>query len=126
LEDVAGDSLPSVRGITRISDSALGLLNRRYLMATVIFTPFIQHHVPCPPLEVFGNTIGEILEAYFEKHQRVRGYILDGHGHLRPRLALYVDGVLATDRTALSDPVHAHARVFIQQMPLDTEYESLN
>jgi hypothetical protein len=30
--------------------------------------------------------------VYFEKHHRVRGYILDGYGHLRPRLALYVDG----------------------------------
>jgi hypothetical protein len=95
-------------------------------MATVIFTPFIQHYVPCPPQEVYGNTVGEVLEAYFEKQQRVRGYILDHHGHLRPRLALYVDGVLATDRIALRDPVHARGRVFIQQVPLDTEYENLD
>jgi hypothetical protein len=110
----------------QLSVSALGLPNRRYMMATIIFTPFIQHFVPCPPREVFGNTVGEVLDAYFDKHQRVRGFILNRHGHLRPRLALYVDGVLVTDRTGLSDPVHAHARVFIQQVPLDTEYESLN
>jgi hypothetical protein len=55
------------------------------MMAAVIFTPFIQHYVPCPPLEVFGSTVGEVLEAYFEKHQRVRGYILDDQSRLRAR-----------------------------------------
>ena len=80
-------------------------------MATVIFTPFIQRHVPCPPMEVFGNTVGEVLEAYFEMHRRARGYILDDQGGLRPRLSLYVGGAVAADRGGLSDPVHAHAIV---------------
>jgi hypothetical protein len=95
-------------------------------MATVIFAPFIQQHVSCPPMEVFGNTMREILEGYFEKHRRVREYILDERGCLRPRLALYVDGVIATDRRELSEPVHARAQVHICPMPADTEYESLD
>jgi hypothetical protein len=94
-------------------------------MATVIFPPLIQSHVPCPPTEVFGSTVREVLEAYFEKHPRVRGYILDEQGRLRPRLALYVDGVVVGDRVALSDPVHARARAHVLTMPLDTEYENL-
>jgi hypothetical protein len=95
-------------------------------MATVTFTPFIQQHVSCPPLEVLGNTARDVLQAYFEKHRHVRGYILDDHGCLRPRLSLYVDGVMATDRTGLSNPVHAHAQVHIGHVPLDTEYETLD
>jgi hypothetical protein len=78
-------------------------------MATVMFTPFIQQYIPCPPQEVFGNTAREVLEAYFETHGRARGYILDDQGCLRPRLSFYVDGALPIDRAGLSDPVHAHA-----------------
>jgi hypothetical protein len=95
-------------------------------MATVTFAPFIQQHVFCPPLEVFGNTVREVLEAYFEKYRAVQGYILDDRGSLRPRLALYVDGVSAGDRRYLTDPVHAHAKVQIFNMPLDTECENLD
>jgi hypothetical protein len=94
-------------------------------MATVIFTPFIQHYVPCPSAEVFGNTVREVLEAYFETHRRVRGSILDDRGRLRPRLSVAVDGVIVGDRTALSDPVHADAKVLVLHLPLDTEYENL-
>ena len=94
-------------------------------MATVIFTPFIQHYICCPAAEVFGNTVGEVLEAYFEKHRPVRGYILDDQGCLRPRLSLYVDGVPVDDRIGLTDPVHAHAKVLVLHMPMDTEYQNL-
>jgi hypothetical protein len=95
-------------------------------MATVIFTPFIQHHVRCSHLDVFGNTVREILDAYFEKHRPVRGYILDDQGCIRPRLALFVDGASVMDRIALSDPVHLHSKVFVQHLPLDTDYENMH
>jgi hypothetical protein len=65
------------------------------------------------------------LDAYFETHRRARGYLLDDQGGIRPRLVLYVDGVPVTDRVGLSDPVHARARVFVQHLPLDAEYEEL-
>ena len=95
-------------------------------MATVTFSSFIQHYVACPTEEVFGNTLREVLNAYFEKHQRARGYILDENGRLRPRLALSVDGIFATDRAGLSEPVHLRAQIYICQVPLDTEYEDLH
>jgi hypothetical protein len=86
-------------------------------MATVTFTPEIQSHLPCLPRVVFGQTVREVLEAYFEWHGRARGYILDERGCLRPRLAVFVDGVVAQDRIALSDPVHLNANVFIFAQP---------
>jgi hypothetical protein len=95
-------------------------------MATVMFTTFIQQHVSCPPMEVFGNTVRDVLEAYSERHRRARGYILDERGRRRPRLCLYVDGAIATDRTGQSEPVHAHAHIHICQMPVDTEYEEMD
>jgi molybdopterin synthase sulfur carrier subunit len=95
-------------------------------MAEVIFAPFIQHYTKCPPMKALGNTVREVLEVYFQEPRRVRGYILDDQGWLRPRLALFVDGQPVADRVALSDPVHLYARVFVQPMPFDTEYENLD
>ena len=94
-------------------------------MARVSFTPFIEQYIACPSLEVFGNTVREFLEGYFERHRRARGHLLDDRGCLRPRLSLSVDGVPIADRASLSDPVHAHARIQVSQVPLDTEYENL-
>jgi hypothetical protein len=94
-------------------------------MATISFTSFIQHYALCAPQEVFGNTVWEVLEAYFETHQRARTFLLDERGGLRPRLQVYVDGVPVTDRVGLSDPVHARASVFVQHAPLDSEYAGL-
>jgi sulfur-carrier protein len=94
-------------------------------VATVSFAPFIQRYVLCPSETVFGSTVQEVLEAYFEKHRHARGYVLDDQDRLRPRLCLYVDGVPTPDRVSLSEPVHAHAEIHVLPMPLDTEYESL-
>jgi hypothetical protein len=94
-------------------------------MAKLTFAPFIQRHIPQPPQDLFGNTVREILEAYFEKHRFARFYIMDEHDYLRPRLAAFVDGAVVADRTDLADPVHARAHVYVQNMPLDTEYECL-
>ena len=94
-------------------------------MAKLSFAPFIQRRIPPPPRDLYGNTVQEILDAYFEMHQVARSFLLDDQGCLRPRLAVYLDGEIVADRKALSDPVHAHARVFIQNLPSDTEYESL-
>jgi hypothetical protein len=82
-------------------------------MATVVFSSEMQHHVSCPPRTVFGQTVKEILESYFEGNQGARSRILDERGGLRPRLAVFVDGVLAQDRLRLSDPVHLQAKVFV-------------
>ena len=95
-------------------------------MATVAFSPFIQQLVSCPTGEAFGNTVREVLDAYFEKHPHARGCLLDEHGSLRPRLWISVDGVMVTDRIALSDPVHAWARLYTCQVPLDPEYEEFD
>jgi hypothetical protein len=54
-----------------------------------------------PPLEVFGNTLRDVLEGYCEQNRRGRSYILGEQGCLRPRLALFVDGVITADRIGL-------------------------
>jgi hypothetical protein len=95
------------------------------MLATVAFAPFIQHYVNCPPSNAAGNTVREVLQSYFREHGRVRDFILNEHGSVRPKIAVYVDGELISDRTTLEDPVHVHAKIFVQALPLDFEYECL-
>ena len=94
-------------------------------MPTVVLAPFIQHYVKCPPMEAAGNSVREVLDNYFREFREARGYILDERGWLRPRLAVFVDHAIVEDRVGLTDPVHLHARVIVQPIPLDTEYDSL-
>jgi hypothetical protein len=82
-------------------------------MATVVFSPEIGQHISCPPLTVFGQTVKEILDGYFQRNKHVRDYIFDERGLLRARLAVFVDGVLAQDRIGLTDPVHLQANIFV-------------
>ncbi|MHC4094035.1 MAG: ubiquitin family protein, partial [Planctomycetota bacterium] len=61
-------------------------------MPKVTFTENIQRHVRCPPCEVAGQTVGEILEAVFARNERARGYVLDDQGAIRKHMVVFVDG----------------------------------
>jgi hypothetical protein len=84
-------------------------------MARVLFTPNIQRHITCPPAEVAGLTVAEVLEAVFAANERARGYVLDDQGALRKHMAVFINGELVRDRARLSDPVPPDAEVFVLQ-----------
>jgi hypothetical protein len=84
-------------------------------MARVVFTANLQRHVVCPPAEVAGRTVREVLDAAFAGNERARGYVLDEQGALRKHMLVFVDGAQVTDRDGLSDPVPAGAEVFVLQ-----------
>jgi hypothetical protein len=84
-------------------------------MPTVRFTDNIQRHVQCPPREVDGTTVREVLEHYFLGNERARGYVLDDQGRLRHHMAAFVDGRQLRDRDQLSDPVTADAVIDVVQ-----------
>jgi sulfur-carrier protein len=90
-------------------------------MAIVEFAPFIQQYVKCPPMEVPGNSVREILDNYFLEFRPVRQYILDEYECVRPRLTVFVDSMPIFDRTGLSDPVHVRARIFVHAMACDAD-----
>ena len=54
---------------------------------------------------------------------QVRRFILDDAGRIRPRLNVFLDGRPVLDRIGMSDPVHLNAKIVVQQMAIDTEYE---
>ncbi len=74
-------------------------------MATVRFTDNIQRHVACPPREVPGATLSEVLDGYFAANALARDYVLDDQGRLRRHMALFVDGRQIRDRQGLTDAV---------------------
>ncbi|MEZ6197842.1 MAG: MoaD/ThiS family protein [Planctomycetota bacterium] len=84
-------------------------------MATISFTANIQRHVTCPDESVSGGTVAELLEDYFARHPRARGYVLDDQGALRHHMNIYVDGEALRDRVRQSDAVAPDAELHVFQ-----------
>jgi sulfur-carrier protein len=84
-------------------------------MVKVVFTQNIQRHLACPPTEVTGATVREVLEVVFTENQRARSYVLDDQGALRPHVAIFVDGEVIRDRRGLSDAVGPSSEIYVMQ-----------
>ncbi|MEW6730360.1 MAG: MoaD/ThiS family protein [Acidobacteriota bacterium] len=84
-------------------------------MPQVVFTSHLERYISCPPREVSGHTVQEVLASVFNEIPRLKSYILDEQGHLRPHMVIFVDGQLITDRTSLSDPVKETGEVYVMQ-----------
>jgi len=84
-------------------------------MPRVVFTENLQRHVACPPVEVSGATLREVLDAAFASSPKARGYVLDEQGVVRKHMMLFINGEPIADRITLSDPVPAGAEVYVMQ-----------
>ncbi len=84
-------------------------------MAHVCFTDNIQRHVACPPCDVAGATVREVLDNVFAENSAARGYVLDEQGRLRKHMIVFVNGRLIGDRVGLSDEVPEGAGVDVMQ-----------
>jgi hypothetical protein len=84
-------------------------------MPRVVFTENIQRHVACPPCDVSGGTVREVLDAVFATNERARGYVLDEHGAVRKHMIVFINGKMIHDRILLSDPVPDAAEVYVMQ-----------
>jgi sulfur-carrier protein len=81
----------------------------------VRFTDNIQRHVACPTSDVDGARLRDVLDAYFQKNERARGYVLDDRGRLREHMAVFINGGQIRDRDGLTDPVPADGAVDVIQ-----------
>jgi hypothetical protein len=84
-------------------------------MAKVIFTPNLQRHLACPPVEAPGATVREVLEAVFAGNEQARSYVLDDQAALRKHMTIFVNGTRIRDRVHLSDEVPADGEVYVLQ-----------
>lgn len=85
-------------------------------MARVEFTPQLRRFTAAPAVEApQAETLADALAAAFEAHPALRGYVLDDQGHLRPNVAIYIDGQAIRDRLRLLDPLGGASRVYVAQ-----------
>lgn len=84
-------------------------------MAHVTFTQNVQRHVPCPPADVAGRTVHEVLERVFAANPSAREYVLDDQGAVRRHMVVFVNGRQITDRARQTDPVPADGEVCVMQ-----------
>ena len=84
-------------------------------MARIEFTPQLRRFVETPVVDTAAATLRTGLEAAFAINARLRGYILDEQGHLRPNVVVFIDGRRARDTRGLSDPLGPDSRVHVLQ-----------
>jgi molybdopterin synthase sulfur carrier subunit len=84
-------------------------------LATVAFTPQLRRFTATPQVNTPADTLRGALEAAFDLNPRLRSYVLDDQGHLRPNMVVFIDGRRSHDRVALSDPLAADSRVHVLQ-----------
>ena len=56
-----------------------------------------------------------LLEEAFAVNPRLRGYVLDDQGHLRPNVVIFIDSRRCTDRVLLADAVDPGSTVHVLQ-----------
>lgn len=86
-----------------------------FCMPLVRFTQNIQRHVKCPQQKVTGQSVRDVLNAYFQANAAARGYVLDDDGSLRHHMAIFINGKPVMDRATLSDAVPSDGTVDVMQ-----------
>jgi hypothetical protein len=84
-------------------------------MARVTFTKNLERHVACPSEEVEGETLAAVLDAYFLRHPKVRGYVLDEQNELRRHVVLFVDSRQVAERKGFSQALARDSEVYVMQ-----------
>ena len=84
-------------------------------MARIVFTANLMRHVDCPPVDVEGVTVRDVLAKVFQDNPRLKSYVVDEQFGLRRHMGIIVDGEIVQDRKRLSDPVESNSEVYVLQ-----------
>jgi hypothetical protein len=84
-------------------------------MAKLVFTQQLTRFTDAPEIDTPAVALRDALEAAFARNSRLRGYILDEQGHLRPNVAIFIDERRIHDRASLADRLDANSSVHILQ-----------
>jgi len=84
-------------------------------MPSVRFTPQLRRFTATPELDCEAATLRDALEAAFALNPRLRGYVLDDQGHVRPNVVVFVDGRRSDDRVALTEALAPSSQVYVMQ-----------
>lgn len=84
-------------------------------MAVVQFTPQLRRFTETPVVQTAAGSLREALEEAFAINPRLRGYVLDDQGHVRPNVVVFIDGRRSEDRVRLADALAPDSRVHVMQ-----------
>lgn len=84
-------------------------------MAKLIFTQQLARFTEVPEVETPATRLREALESAFQMNARLRGYILDEQGHLRPNVVIFIDGLRVRDHIRLDNALTADSDVYVLQ-----------
>lgn len=86
-------------------------------MPHIAFTPQLRRFVDTPEFDsAAASTLRALLDEAFARNPKLRGYVLDDQGHLRPNVVVFIDGRRSTERERLEDERLApHSRVHVLQ-----------
>jgi molybdopterin synthase sulfur carrier subunit len=84
-------------------------------MAKVFFTQQLRRFTEVPEIDTSAIMLRDALEVAFRGNPRLRGYILDEQGHLRPNVAIFIDGHRVGDRVGLKDGLATNSNVHVFQ-----------
>ena len=84
-------------------------------MAQLHFTRQLARFMDVPMVDVAAPRLRAALDAAFAQQPRLRGYVLDEQGALRPNVAVFIDGARCRERRALDDALRPDSHVYILQ-----------
>lgn len=84
-------------------------------VARVVFTQQLKRFTEVPEVDTPAATLREALQAAFDRNPRLRGYVLDDQGHLRPNVVVFIDGRRSHERVRLDDALKADSQVHVLQ-----------
>ncbi|MEN3276006.1 MAG: sulfur-carrier protein [Massilia sp.] len=84
-------------------------------MAKLVFTQQLRRFTEVPEIDTHATRLRDALEVAFTANPRLRGYILDDQGHLRPHVVVFIDGGRIRDRVGLNDRLQANSSVHVLQ-----------
>jgi sulfur-carrier protein len=84
-------------------------------MPRISFTPQLRRFTATPEVDSRATTLRAALEDAFTHNPRLRGYVLDDQGHVRPNVVVFVDGRRCDDRVLLAEPLNPDSTVHVLQ-----------
>jgi hypothetical protein len=84
-------------------------------MPILAFTPQLRRFTETPEVNTDATTLRAALDAAFALNPRLRGYVLDDQGHLRPNVVVFIDGRRNDERVRLDAPLQPASRVHVMQ-----------
>ena len=84
-------------------------------MPRVVFTQQLRRFTETPEVSSDATMLRAALDASFDVNPRLRGYVLDDQGHLRPNVVVFIDGVRSADRVHLDDALAEGSTVHVMQ-----------